>query len=65
MTYAELVDKLDTLPLDSDEYKEIKRLIAELDFQLEMLQELDEEGPNHSHLIPNVKWLSEKDFKEE
>jgi hypothetical protein len=47
MTYAELVSQLSQLPLDSDEYKEVKRKIQELDFAMDMdtefgkIEELD------------------------
>ena len=39
MTYKELLDKLDTLPLDSPEYKEIRKKILEIDFRQELAQE--------------------------
>ena len=39
MTYKELLDKLDTLPLDSPEYKEIRKKILEIDFREELAQE--------------------------
>jgi len=39
MTYKELLDKLDTLPLDSPEYKEIRNKIFEIDFREELAEE--------------------------
>jgi hypothetical protein len=42
MTYKELVDQLDKLPLDSEERRAVKQKVLELDFAADMAAEFDE-----------------------
>ena len=40
-TYTELVNKLETLALDSEEYKQVKKQIQEIEFTAEMNAEFN------------------------